>query len=360
MALVRDAKTLSQKAISSSRMAMIAFNSYEDEGRITSVLLHLQHAAEMLLKATLCQNKARVFDKKTGKSIGFEKCLNLCQSHHGLTEFEAGVFRAVGKLRDEAQHWFIFLSEELLYMHTRATVTAFDEYLKRALNLDLHSHIPARVLPVSTKLPGDFDFLVDREFKAIQELLQPGRRHRDEARARIRSLLAMEAIVTEEVEVSKKDINRIERAIKAGNELSAVFPRLSTINTTESGEGPTLKVHFSKKQGAPVMFVGGDDPAGAAAVREIDLQKKFHWRATPLAQSLGLTPPRATALRRHLGIDDDPNCRHVFSFGRSKHVCFSDNARDQMKEALDGGIDMDDMWANHRPGAPAAQAEAAA
>jgi hypothetical protein len=38
------------------------------------------------------------------------------------------------------------------------------------------------------------------------------------------------------------------------------------------------------------MFVGGDDPAGAAAVREIDLQKKFHLRATALAQSLGLIP----------------------------------------------------------------------
>jgi hypothetical protein len=41
---------------------MATFNSYEDEGRITSVLLHLQHACEMLLKAVLVQNRAAVFD----------------------------------------------------------------------------------------------------------------------------------------------------------------------------------------------------------------------------------------------------------------------------------------------------------
>ena len=42
MKLVRDAKTLKEKAIASLKIAMATFNSYEEEGRITSVLLHLQ------------------------------------------------------------------------------------------------------------------------------------------------------------------------------------------------------------------------------------------------------------------------------------------------------------------------------
>lgn len=91
MKLVRDAKTLKEKAIASLKIAMATFNSYEEEGRITSVLLHLQHACEMLLKAVLVQNRAAVFDKGTGKSIGFEKCLRLCQASHGLQLEEAGV-----------------------------------------------------------------------------------------------------------------------------------------------------------------------------------------------------------------------------------------------------------------------------
>lgn len=349
MKLIRDARTLSLKAISSLRIAMTTFNSYDEDGRVTSVLLHLQHAGEMLLKAVLCQKKAKVFDKETGKSVGFEKCLRLCQASHGLTESEAGVLRAIDRLRDAAQHWFIYVSEDLLYMHTRAMVTAFDAYLKRTLNMELHSYIPSRVLPVSTRPPGDFDFLVDREYKLIAELLTPGKRHRDEARARIRSLLAMEAIVHDGVEISEKDINRIERAVRDGKTFEEVFPRLNTVGTETAGEGPTITVHFTKKQGAPVQFIAGDDPAGAAAVREVDLNKKFHMRASDLAKKLGLKEPRSLALRRHLGIDGDPACCHVFEYGKIKIPCFSDHARKKMKEAMDGGLDMDEVWKKHRP-----------
>lgn len=133
MKLMRDARTLKEKAVASLKIAMSTFNSYEEDGRITSVLLHLQHACEMLLKAVLVQGKAPVFDKATGKSLGFERCLRLCQSDHGLKPEEAGIMRAVDAMRDASQHWFIFVSEDLLYMHTRAVILAFDEYLKRGL-----------------------------------------------------------------------------------------------------------------------------------------------------------------------------------------------------------------------------------
>lgn len=220
MPLIRDAKTLSNKAICSIRMAMGTFNSYDDEGRICSVLLHLQHSCEMLLKAVLVQNRVKVFDDKSGKSIGFDRALNLCRQGHGLTEIEAGTMRMIDALRGAEQHWFAIIEEDVLYLHTRALVTVFDAYLKRALDLDLFSRIPARVLPVSTKPPGDFDFLVDREYKLIAELLMPGKRKRDEARGRIRALLAMEGLAAEEVQISEKDINRIERAVKGGSALA--------------------------------------------------------------------------------------------------------------------------------------------
>jgi len=349
MSLIRDAKTLSNKAICSIRVAMSTFNSYDDEGRVCSVFLHLQHACEMLLKAVLVQNKVKVFDDKSGQSIGVDRALHLCRQNHGLTEAEAGTMRMVDALRDAEQHWFTVIEEDVLYLQTRALITVFAAYLFRALGLDLSSRIPARVLPVSTKPPGDFDFLVDREYKLIADLLKPGKRKRDEARARIRALLAMEGLVAEEVQISEKDINRIEKAIKAGSELGEVFPRLNTVASTIEGDGPAITVRFSKKEGAPVRFVAGDDPEGAAAVREMDLQKKFHMGASDLAKALKLTPPKAVALRRRLRIDEDPSCRHTFEFGRAKHDRFSDNARNRMKEALGGGIDMEEVWNEHRP-----------
>ena len=78
----------------------------------------------------------------------------------------------------------------------------------------------------------------------------------------------------------------------------------------------------------------GDDPADAAAVREIDLQKRFHMSATRLAELLKLTLPKSHALRQHLGIDKDKDCMHVFKFGSSKHPRFSDTALKRMREAL--------------------------
>ncbi|MEG8016907.1 DUF3644 domain-containing protein [Sphingomonas sp. LR55] len=246
--LFRDARTLKGKSISSLKTAMTAFNSYDDEGRVTMVLMHLQHACEMLLKAVLVQRKVKVFDRESGMSISFDRCVRLCSSDHGLLSDEAGIMRTVDSLRNAAQHWFLFHSEDLLYLHTRALITAFDAYLKRTFETDLYSHIPPRVLPVSTKPPGDFDFLIDREYQLIGELLEPGRRKRDEGRGRIRSMLAMEAMVADHVEVSERDIDRIEKAVRAKQAIADVFPRLTTIGTSTEGEGTTFTVKFSKRK----------------------------------------------------------------------------------------------------------------
>jgi hypothetical protein len=64
MNLRQDARHLKAKSISSMRSAMAAFNSPDDDGRVTRVLLHLQHAFEMLLKAALVQDRMQVFDKR--------------------------------------------------------------------------------------------------------------------------------------------------------------------------------------------------------------------------------------------------------------------------------------------------------
>jgi len=48
----------------------------------------------------------------------------------------------------------------------------------------------------------------------------------------------------------------------------------------------------------------------AAAVREVDLQRKYHRSAAELASTVGLTEPRSLALRRHLGIDSDESYYH--------------------------------------------------
>lgn len=347
MKLRREARTLKGKALSSLRRGLSAYNGYDEDGRITTVLLHLQHACEMLLKATLIQKKVGVFDRKSGRSFGFEKCVNLAKQNCGLDDGAAGVMRAIDSLRDAEQHWLLVVEEDVLYLHIRAMVTAVDELLKAVFEDDLTTHLPGRVLPISASPPRDVAFLVDREYARIGELLAPGRRARDDARGRIRTLLAMESHVVDEVAVSEKDIDRIERAIRAGKKVKNVFPRLSTISTRTDGDGIHVKVHFTKKQGAPVRFVEGDDPEAAGAIRELDLQKKFYMRASDLADKLGITQPKANALRAHLKLDEDKGYSHLFEFGASRFRCYSDNALREMKRAL-AEQDMEKLWAEYQ------------
>lgn len=349
------ARTLHGKALSSMRTAMTAFNSPHDDGRPTVVLLHLQHAFEMLLKAALNQGGAKVFDKKSGRSIGFEAAINQsCQlAGFKVTHDEAGTLRAIDALRDDEQHWFNDVSEGLLYLHARAAVTLFDELLFRAFKQRLADHLPNRVLPVSTEPPQDILALVDSEYANIAELLKPGRRARGEARAKIRTLLALEAHVAEDTKVSDSDVTRVEKGIKADKTRQQVFPKLNPLAAEISGEGLTVKVKIVKQADAlPVRLVrdgGGGDVVDAAAVREVDLQKKFHWSPFDLADKLRILRPRATALRVHLGIDEDSDCLHIFEFGSQKHPRYSDNALTRMRDAITRQ-DMDAIWKSHGPG----------
>lgn len=343
----QSTRVLKRKALASLKRMTVAFNAVEDEGRTSSVLLSLQHSFEMLLKAALVHKNLPVFDKKLGRSITFEKCLELSRQEPNikLTDAEAGTLRAIDALRDDEQHWFNSVSEPILFIHARAGITLFDDLLNRVFGERLADSLPLRVLPISTEPPMGLDILIDQEFTQIQDLLQPGRRARNEARARIRTLLAIEGHASEESLVSEKDVDRVEKGIAQGKPRNAVFPALEQISTAFSGEGPTLTVRFDKK-GPPVKFADSD--SDAAAIREIDLQKKFHWSATELANKLNLSRPRLLALRQHLGIDDDPKCFYVFEMGAQKHPRFSDNALKVLRESMKA-LDMDEVWQTHKP-----------
>jgi hypothetical protein len=157
----------------------------------------------------------------------------------------------------------------------------------------------------------------------------------------------MEAHVEPETRVSSKDVDRVEKGIRHDDPRQKVFPRLSDVATVVDGEGLTITVHFTKKDGAPVQYVA-DDSTPAAAVRQIDLQNKYHWSKAELALAVELSGPRAVALRRHLGIDDDESFRHDFQFGSMRHRCYSDNALTKMRDAV-RDLDMEAIWKAHSP-----------
>lgn len=349
MKLRSSARILKKKALSSMRLSVSAFNSMSEDGRATSVLLHVQHAFEMLLKAALNQAQVKVFDPKTGRSLGFEAVVRQAQqaSSIKLTDEEAGTLRAIDAMRDDEQHWYNEVEEGILFLHVRAAVTLFDDVIHRVFAERLADYLPRRVLPISVEPPQDFQILVDREYANIAQLLKPGRRAGAEARARIRTLLAMEAHNEPDTKVSDTDVSRVEKGIRAGKERDQVFPRLSNVGATISGDGPEVQVRMVKKGGLPVTYVPDGSGADVAAIRTVDLQKKYHRSATELAAAAGLTLPRARALRAHLGIDADPNVTHTFHFGSQRHIGFSDHALSLMRDAKET-LDMNAIWLSHR------------
>jgi hypothetical protein len=74
---------------------------------------------------------------------------------------------------------------------------------------------------------------------------------------RIRSLLAMEAHLSENVHVSTRDVDRVQKLIKKGTPRSEVFPDLGGVFSDVAGEGVTLTVRFSKKDGARSWMFDG-------------------------------------------------------------------------------------------------------
>jgi hypothetical protein len=140
MKLRQQARVLKRKALMSFITAAEAFNSPRDDGRGTKVLLHLQHGFEMLLKAALFQAGKPVFDQAMGRSIGFESCVKLAMNDATikLSDADAGTLRAIDAMRDDEQHWFNEVSEQLLYLHVRAAVTLFDDIHQRDLQKKYH------------------------------------------------------------------------------------------------------------------------------------------------------------------------------------------------------------------------------
>jgi len=117
-----NVRILRAKSLDSLRTGVAAFNTLDDRGRMTTVLLGFQHAFEMLLKAALEAKKVPVFDRRSGKSISLESAIRRCQERDGikLSDEEAGTVRALDALRDAEQHWHVIVDEGLLYMYVRA------------------------------------------------------------------------------------------------------------------------------------------------------------------------------------------------------------------------------------------------
>lgn len=348
----REAKLLLAKAIDSLILSVEHFNRADDRGRVPAVLILLDHSFEMLLKASILHRGGKIRDRRARETIGFDACVRRGVSDGAvrfLTEEQALTLQTLNGLRDAAQHHVIEISEQQLYLHAQSGVTLFRDLLRDVFEWELSEYLPARVLPISTVAPTDLSTLFESETAEIAKLLAPGRRRRTEAYARLRPLAILDATIRgEKLQPSSGELRATGRQLVEGTLWDAVFPGVGSVELTTEGEGPSLSLRITKKEGIPIHLVPEGTPgASVVAVKRVDELSFYNLGRNDLAKHVGLSPPRTSAVSWHFGLKDDPTYYKEFVIGSARFGRYSQKAIEAIKEAV-AQTPIEEIWQNYQ------------
>jgi hypothetical protein len=348
----RETKILLTKAIDSLIVSIDSFNSPWDQGRVEAFLIMLDHSFEMLLKAAILHRNGKIRDKGEIHTIGFDTCIRRGLSAPGLQfliEEQALTLQAINNLRDAAQHHYLDISEDHLYLHAQSGLTLFRDLLDSVFKRNLADYFPERVLPIATKLPTDLITLFKNEITEIKQLLAPGKRQRVQALGRLRSLAIVENAVTGNgLLPSDSALRKVERQIRDGEDIVTVFPGVASIHLTSEGSGASLSIRISKKEGIPVQIVPEGTPGAAVvAVKRVDELGFYNLSFGDLATHVGLTTNKTTAVIWCLKLKNNPDFHKEIVIGKSKFDRYSQRAIAEIKESLKT-LSADECWKQWR------------
>lgn len=347
----RESRQLKQKAIDSLINAVEFFNRPRDEGRVVAVLFFLQHAFEMLLKAAINEIRGTVFPPGGNRSHGFQKCCAICRSDIGLIdEADVRVLDLINNLRDQATHFIVDPSEAALYAYSQSGMSLFERVLSDCFGEHLIDHLPGRVLPLSTIPPRDIQLIVEEEVEEILELVAPGRRQGHIARPRLRHLIIVDATLRgEEVDPTDASVDQKIAQLREAEDWRTILPGAAVLTADPNAGGPALRIRLGREGDiAARKLRPGEDPESALVYRELRTEDTWPFSRDDIAEKLGLTGPKTTALIRYLKIQEDPELFTVAQFGASRHPCYSPKALERLRAAL-REVDMNEVWAQHRP-----------
>ena len=348
----REAKYLLTKAVDSLVLSVEYYNRPSDRGRVHAVLILMDHAFEMLLKAAIIQRGGKIRKPGENQTIGFSECLGRAVSEGGV-QFLAGdqeiQLRALNSLRDAAQHYLLDLSEQHFYIHVQAGFTLFSDVYSTVFGEEVNAHLPTRVLPVSTTPPTDISAVFEHDTTEIQRLLSPGRRRRMEARAKLRGLSIVDrAIHGEDRQPTDRELSEYGDSVTSGKEWHDVFPGVATIQLTATGTGPSLDLRISKRDGIPTHLVPEGTPgANVVAVHKVDSLGFYNLGRDQVANHLGLTGPKATALIWYLKMKDDEEYFRRVTIGKSSFDRYSQKTVERLREEIKT-LDINEVWASYQ------------
>ncbi|MGP0595265.1 DUF3644 domain-containing protein [Nitrospira sp. T9] len=345
----REAKLLLDKACDSLVLSIELFNRPNDRGRVSGTLIQIDHSFEMLLKSALLHRGGRIREKRAKETIGFDTCVRRALSDGTVkfvSEEQALVLQTINGLRDAAQHHLLDISEGQLYVHIQSGVTLFRDLLKKVFDEALVSHLPVRILPVSTSPPTNLETLFESEVDEIKKLLRPKKRRQVEAMARLRPLAILDSTIKgEKGQPSNTELRSLGKDIISGKSWADTFKGVSAIEIRPEGTGPNLSLRVSKKEGIPIQLVSEGTPgASVVAVKRVNELDFYNFGAKQLAEKLHTSLPKVLAVVEHLGLRAKPDCYKEFKIGSQLYKRYSQKALGEIKTALERES-VDDIWA---------------
>jgi len=254
-------------------------------------------------------------------------------------------------LRDSATHYYQEVSEPMLYIFAQASVSLFNELVRKATGKGLLDFLPGRVLPISSIPPHQLARVLDDEFNRLRELLRQPDMNKRQAIAMLRPLMAFKIggedthrrMTTGELEVAVENLSAAEN-------WRVVFPEIAKIELASDGDGIAVgfKVVKETPEAMPVRVLRPGDPeppGGVIIQKEINLFDKFNLGLNQLAEKLGITGPRTLALVREFKLHDDEDSFRAVTIGSQCYKRYSKKALDFLREKL-GAVE--EVWQKHR------------
>lgn len=350
----KEAKHLFPKAVDSLTISIELFNRPNDAGRVHGVLIFMDHAFEMLLKASIIERRGKVLQEGKSETIGMSLCIRKCLSDDKVRFLNAEqvlVLQTLNSLRDAAQHYVIEVSEQQLYFHCQAGLTLFRDITKAVFKIDLRSKLPDRVLPLSTVPPIEISALFENEILEIKKLLAPNSRKMIEAKEKLRSLAIFEnAVKGIDAQPSEKELKKLLEQIKQNSPCNSVFPSVSVLSFTANGYGPSLDLRITKSSEATPITIVPEGTPGAAivAVRRVNELDFYNLSAKNMADKVRMSVNRIVALIKELKLQDDSDCFKLIVINSQKYKRYSQKALSCVRKGLEE-LDMDDVWERNKP-----------
>lgn len=336
-----DLERLLTQAIDSLTNGVDYFNRSSDRGRQASVLILLQHACEMLLKAGLLQRDCDIRDRATGYTLSFDNCLNRATDDGNLQFLsydERATLRVLNNLRDQAQHYLVDVSEQVLYTVSQSALTLFGKLVSRLFGISLSERLPRRVLPLSTDPPTSIHMVMDEEFTQLKRLLNDAARvhNKLQVEAKLRCLLAMDrAIDGKQSNVSTQDFDEARQRVAQAAAWDEVFKGIARLQMTSDGSGVGVALTIQKQGGIPVRIVcDGEDPSATVAVRKVNNTDFYCFGADELGKRLKLDRHKTLALIWKLGLQREADCFSEITIGKMKYKRYSQNALTRLRDAI--------------------------